>query len=246
MYQVCYLFLLFFVYAMLGYFCEITFCSLQENKLVLNRGFCLGPYCPIYGVGAILMLLLLSKYKEDPIILILMSAIICSVVEYITSAILEKIFKARWWDYSNRKFNIEGRVCLEYALFFGLGGFMIIYIINPIITSVFNQIPHLLFIVIASICFVIFVVDVFLTVLTLSRIHVAQKKFLKKDATEEITKLIRLEIVKNKKLVLRLLEAFPHINAGDSKNSLYKVKSYLEKREKKKKRKFSWKKEKTD
>ena len=238
MYAFCYLFLLFFVYAILGYLCEIFYCSCIEKKVVFNRGFCLGPYCPIYGIGSILMLLLLSKYKNDPIVLIFMSAIICSFVEYITSAILEKIFKARWWDYSDKKFNIEGRICLENTFFFGIGGFIIIYLVNPIIMRVFNWLPKMVLIIIAIVCLLIFIADLILTIVTLGRIKIAQNKFLKKDATEEITKLVRLEIVKNKSLALRLFKAFPNVNASDSKKTLIKLKEYLERRDKRKKKRF--------
>ncbi len=237
--DIAYLFFLFFIYSVIGYFSEITYCSIMEKKVIVNRGFCLGPYCPIYGVGAVLMIIFLKKYQSDPIILFFMASIICSLVEYITSFLLEKIFKARWWDYSNQHFNIEGRICLKNATLFGLGGILIFYVFNPILDFMIHKIPHSIFIGITIFFFFVFLIDVMITVFTLSRLKIAQANFKKKDATEEITKMIRLEIVKNKNLVWRLLKAFPNLSEEDQKNALYKIKVYLEKRYEKKK-KFSF------
>ncbi len=233
--RVAYLFLIFFLYSMIGYFCETTYCSIKTKKIVVNRGFCLGPYCPIYGVGAVLMILLLTKYMDDPITLFLMGAFICSFVEYITSYILERIFKARWWDYSDKPFNIEGRICLENAILFGLGGVLVIYFVNPFLSFFLSHLSPFILNCISLICFILFLIDIILTVLTLSHLKIAQEKFNRKDATDEITKLIRLEIVKNKNLVWRLLRAFPNVGMENKKSTLYKLKVYLEKRYDKKK-----------
>ena len=100
------LFLLFMLYSIMGWLLEVT-CKLIEKHKFINRGFLIGPYCPIYGHGAILMILLLIKYQSDPLLLFTMSIVICSILEYFTSYIMEKVFKARWWDYSRRKFNIN-------------------------------------------------------------------------------------------------------------------------------------------
>ena len=125
--KILYLFLSFIIYSFLGYIIEITNCSLKEKKLVLNRGFFLGPYLPIYGISCLIMELLILRYKNDLLTVFVMSAFISTTLEYITSYILEKIFKARWWDYSERKFNLEGRVCLFNAFLFGLGGIAFVY-----------------------------------------------------------------------------------------------------------------------
>ena len=79
---------------------------------MMNRGFLIGPCCPIYGCGCLLFILILPKYLDDPIVLFILAATICSVLEYITSWIMEKLFNTRWWDYSKRRFNLDGRVCL--------------------------------------------------------------------------------------------------------------------------------------
>lgn len=73
----------------------------------------IGPYCPIYGWGALAITILLKRYIDDWIVLLFMSIITCGILEYATSYVMEKLFHARWWDYSRRKYNINGRVCLE-------------------------------------------------------------------------------------------------------------------------------------
>lgn len=111
--------LVFFIYAFAGWIMETTSISIRNKKFV-NRGFLIGPVCPIYGYGVVLVSLLLQKYQNDIIVTFFMSIIICGFLEYFTSYFMEIIFKARWWDYSQRKFNINGRVCLENLVLFGL------------------------------------------------------------------------------------------------------------------------------
>ena len=112
-------------------------------KRFINRGFLIGPYCPIYGAGAILITFLLKKYTEDPITLFIMAILVCGILEYLTSYFMEKIYHARWWDYSQRKFNINGRVCLNTIIPFGLLGMFIIYISNPFLISKIQLLPEI-------------------------------------------------------------------------------------------------------
>ena len=89
---------------------ETTSISIRNKKFV-NRGFLIGPVCPIYGYGVVLVSLLLQKYQNDIIVTFFMSIIICGFLEYFTSYFMEIIFKARWWDYSNIKWNLDGYIC---------------------------------------------------------------------------------------------------------------------------------------
>ena len=89
-------FLLFMIYAILGWIMEVT-CKLIQYKRFINRGFLIGPYCPIYGYGALLITILLHKYTNDPIVLFIMAIVVCGTLEYLTSYFMEKIYKARWW-----------------------------------------------------------------------------------------------------------------------------------------------------
>ena len=103
-------FLWLMIYSIIGWIYESTLCSITNKKLI-NRGFLNGPYCPIYGSGAILVILILGRIK-NPVLLFFLGALVTCSLEYLTSYVMEKLFHARWWDYSQRKFNINGRVCL--------------------------------------------------------------------------------------------------------------------------------------
>ena len=228
---VCYVFLLFIIYSFVGYIVEIINCSFNSKKLVLNRGFFLGPYLPIYGVSCILMGSFIIRYKSDLLTVFVMSAFVCTTVEYITSYVLEKIFKARWWDYSDRKFNLEGRVCLGNAFLFGVGGVIFTYVLNPFVVSMLDKLPILVLRIVSITLMVIFLVDVIITITTLYQVKVSTIKFKSRDVTAELTKLIREELTKKRDIktnffVRHMLNAFPWINISDYNNPLSKLKRY--------------------
>lgn len=100
----------FMIYSVVGWIYETTLCSITDRHFV-NRGFLNGPYCPIYGSGALLDVLILGRI-ENPFLLFILGVLVTCSLEYLTSYVMEKLFKARWWDYSDKKFNIGGRVCL--------------------------------------------------------------------------------------------------------------------------------------
>ena len=137
---------------------EVT-CKSIEAKKIINRGFMIGPYCPIYGWGALAITILLKRYIDDWIVLLFMSIITCGILEYATSYVMEKLFHARWWDYSRRKYNINGRVCLETLIPFGILGLTIMYITNPFILSILEKVPQNVLNIIAIVLFIIFTID---------------------------------------------------------------------------------------
>ena len=131
----CYIFY-FIIYSFLGWVCEDIYVGVGQGKFV-NRGFFYGPYCPIYGFGALVVLILLLPYNKNPILVFFGGVILTSILEYFTSWIMEVLFHERWWDYSSYPFNIHGRVCLRNSLLFGLMALVIIYIIHPYIDKLF-------------------------------------------------------------------------------------------------------------
>ncbi len=228
MYKICYWFFFFMIYSFIGYLTEITCCSINNKKLIVNRGFCLGPYLPIYGSSSVIMNIFLAKYSKDIITLFVMSAFVCTLMEYMTSLILEKIFHARWWDYTEKKFNLSGRVCLENSCLFGLGGVFIVSILHPFLDGLVSMIPHNVLIILSIVLFVIFMIDVIITVTTMCQVKIATTKFTAKDATEEISRKVRNEIIKNKGLMLHMLNAFPKIKLSNH-DPLGRIKKYLAK-----------------
>ncbi len=117
LYYIQKLFFFFIIYSVLGWLYETALCSLREKRFV-NRGFLNGPYCPIYGAGSVMFLLLLGR-EENPLLIFIFGAVIACALEYATSYVMERLFKARWWDYSDFKFNLNGRICLGAAAVFG-------------------------------------------------------------------------------------------------------------------------------
>ena len=186
-------FILYILYSFLGWLLEIIDILIEEKKIV-NRGFLIGPYCPIYGIGSLLLIILLSKYKNVVLIFIL-SIIICGIVEYLISYLLEKIFKTRWWDYSNKKYNINGRVCLKNLIGFGLFGLLLIIYINPYFLNIINILSKKTIIFIALIIFVIFIVDCIISFKIIKKFK-NKSKNLKKDKTEIVKKFVQKEINK--------------------------------------------------
>ena len=208
--NIFYYFLLFIFYSVLGWLMEIVFCSITEKKLV-NRGFLLGPYCPIYGFGVMLILFLVDRYKSDLAILFVMSIFLCSVLEYFTSLFMEKVFGARWWDYSDKKFNLNGRICLETMLPFGILGCVMVYFVNPFISNLILGMNIEFITILGIIIFVIFIVDSIISFAAMFNVKKIINKF-NKDSTEEITKAVK-SFISEKKLIFskRIVRAFPNL-----------------------------------
>ena len=125
-------YLIFFIYSFLGWCWETFPCSAIELDKIHNRGFLLGPICPIYGLGASLSFGLLKNFQSSLWIFIY-SAFLSCLIEYIIGYLLERFFHKRWWDYSNYPFQIKRRVCLYGLLIFGLANILIVKKITPIL-----------------------------------------------------------------------------------------------------------------
>ncbi len=202
-------FLLFISYAFLGWCMEVI-CKLIEKGKFINRGFLIGPYCPIYGWGAIAITLLLKRYTYDVLVLFVMSTIICSIIEYFTSYFMEKRYHARWWDYSNKKFNINGRICLETLIPFGILGVIIMYVTNPWLLNIYEKIPAIYLHVITAILAIIFLVDNIISSNVISSINKEGSKLVK-DNTEEITEKVKQILREKSWLHRRLINAYPNL-----------------------------------
>ena len=130
----------FFIYAFLGWCGEVAFAAVKEKRFV-NRGFLNGPLCPIYGVGVAAIVWIGSFAGDSWLMLYVVSAVVTSGIELVTGFILEKLFHTRWWDYSGFLFNLNGRICLEGLIVFGLGGCAFIYVLAPMLDEFYQKIP---------------------------------------------------------------------------------------------------------
>jgi len=200
-------FILFLVYSFIGWLWEVVDKIVEEHKFI-NRGFLIGPYCPIYGVGCILLVVLLSKYTNNFISLFLHSIVICSILEYFTSYFMEKIFHARWWDYSRQKFNLNGRICAETMIPFGIFGSLIVGYLNPFLFNSISKVNTNILQYTALILALIFLLDLTISTGVIFNFRNTING-LEKDATEQITKKVREILTQQGLIYRRLINAFP-------------------------------------
>lgn len=185
-------FLWLMIYSVIGWVYESTICSIGQRKLI-NRGFLNGPYCPIYGTGAVLVLLVLGRI-QNPVLLFFAGAVLTCSLEYLTSWLMEKLFHARWWDYSKRKFNIGGRVCLIGAVVFGAFSVVLILVLHPWVKSLTDRLTDTALTWICAILLVGIVSDFIVTVKGLLGTHAvfAEYAVLLQQKRRELSEKLRL------------------------------------------------------
>ena len=227
----------FIIYSFLGWCLESIYKTIIFKKPT-NSGFLYGPFCPMYGIGAILMIWA-GQLSNNPIVIFIMAFLIFSVWEYLVAVIIEKLFKTKYWDYSNLKFNLQGRVCLKNSLYWGILGVLLIYLIQPLIENLTNLIPAEILVYVDAILMLAILVD---TVITIFRIMFIDKKIrqvleigetikekiaelknseiMEKAHIDNLQKLIsdlkvKQDILKIKiyKRVIRLKKSFPEMNS---------------------------------
>lgn len=137
LYQLIYFFM---IYSFLGWCVEISY-AYKNNHCFVNRGFLYGPFCPIYGFGVVFMLVSLHSFINNLLLLFIGATVLTSLIEYITGFVLEKVFKSKWWDYTEDPFNLHGRICLGFSLLWGAASVIVIKVIHPIIQYLLDKIP---------------------------------------------------------------------------------------------------------
>jgi uncharacterized membrane protein len=164
------IFYTFLLYSVIGYLGEVVYCLLITKHLT-NRGFMYGPVCPIYGFGAVFIVYVLAYFKISPFIVFSFGLLSSTLLEYVTSFLMEKTFHMKWWDYSKMHFTIKGRVCLINSLIFGVGSLLVVYYLHPLLLNTIYQIPTTmkLIFVISGMSF--FVVDYFVSFYTARKIQ---------------------------------------------------------------------------
>lgn len=238
----------FIVYSFLGWCLESIYKTIISKKPV-NSGFLYGPFCPMYGLGAIIMIEF-GNLSDNIIVIFIMSFVIFSVWEYLVAIILEKLFKTKYWDYSNLKFNIQGRVCLKNSIYWGILGVFLIFIIQPTIDKIINLIPTNTLLCIEIILCLAISVDATITILKIMFIDKKIKQVfdigntikeklleLKNQSIEDnkenvqniITELkLKQDILKIKlyKRIIRLKKSFPNMKS-ENITEFMKQKIYL-------------------
>lgn len=252
----------FITYSFLGWIMESIFRSVCEKKLI-NTGFLRGPFCPIYGIGAVIMILFLKNFSNNLILLFFISIIVFTIWEYLVGVLLEKLFHTKYWDYSDNKFNFQGRICLMNSIFWGILGVVFIQYIHPFIESIIEKVDIRLLTFIYSIIGIVMLIDAITSIIKVKNIKVTLEKIeelnkeikeklkeiteeRKTDILENIQNLVeQLKYKRNKtmlhlyKNVYRLKKAFPAIDTKEiteilnKKIELKEIKDKLKKKGKK-------------
>ena len=182
----------FMIYSIIGWMIEVSYHAITMGK-VINRGFLNGPLCPVYGSGVIMVLTVVDMCgvwfgfetdlsKASTVELFIIGIIFATLIELVAGFLLDQIFHARWWDYRDRKFNLNGYICLEFSIYWGLGIAFVLRVIQPVFEKLVDSIPNKLGIIILIVCYLIFVIDLILTVLTILKLNKQLEKMRNMEA----------------------------------------------------------------
>ncbi len=182
----------FFLYSLLGWAMESVYLSIGQRKLI-NTGFLYGPFCPIYGFGAVVLYLFLKNLQGKPILIFFVGFVVLSIWEYFVGFLLEKLFKTKYWDYSNNKFNINGRVCLLNSIYWGFLSVFFIKIWNPLVETQINKIPQEIILYIDIILVAYIIIDMIVSAVKTSNLAKRIRKLIQlgdslKEKLEELKK----------------------------------------------------------
>lgn len=238
-------FIYFMIYSILGWICETIYCSIPERKFVY-RGFLNGPYCPIYGCGAVLVILFLRRLSGQVVLLFVAGVVVTSALEYVTGWLMEKLFHHKWWDYSKHKYNLHGRICLINSVLFGVLCVILLKVLHPFCEFMIGLIPVLTKDILCAVLVMVFATDIITTVRsvinfnkTLVVLHSIKSELAERrgDVDDEIKrrrKLLRRRIhelqLKISPLQRRLLSAFPHMHSMRYHERLSEIKEKLRRR----------------
>lgn len=226
----------FIIYSFLGFIIETIFGMLTKG-VVESRQSCLyGPFCCIYGLGAAVMIPGLQKFKKRNWTLFLAGAVEGSVVEYIISWVGEMIFHIKWWDYSNMPFDINGRICLLFAIFWGILALVLIRLINPYIERFIDKIPAKLFSVITIGGTILLILDLLITAFGLQVFYTRFTNTYNLNLEEDKYLMVSQEVLDNKVIQKlsntmfsdeKILRTFPNIKFKDDDGNIIWVKDIL-------------------
>lgn len=191
----------FIIYSFLGWVLESVFKSILAKKWV-NSGFLIGPLCPIYGFGAIIMTIL-NNFKSNIFTTFFAGIIVLSIWEYIVGILLEKIFNTKYWDYSDKLFNIKGRVCLENSIYWGVLAVVFIYVIEPIVNKFILSIELNIIIYLNILIYAYIITDIIVSIIKTKNIEINIKKIsdIGEKLKEKLEELDEATDAKKKELI---------------------------------------------
>lgn len=193
----------FIIYSILGWIMESIFRSISEKKII-NTGFLKGPFCPIYGIGAIIMILFLQRFQSNMILLFIIAMVTLTLWEYLVAVILEGTFHIKYWDYSKNKFNFQGRICLTNSIYWGVLGVVFICYIHSFMESKVMLIPDMILKI--SVCGIMIIVlaDAINTIVRLKNLKSTLEKIenLNAQIKEKLNELKELKETKGLKEII--------------------------------------------
>lgn len=160
----------FFIYAFTGWCVEVAYHAITNGHFV-NRGMLVGPVCPIYGLGMMIMIAALSPVQNNLPLLFVAATIICSLLELVVGGVLRWFFHAQWWDYSKEKFNIAGLVCLRFSLAWGVGGAFLIKVVHPLTDDAVALLPPFLLAILVLAASIVICADIGITLAGLLKLR---------------------------------------------------------------------------
>lgn len=213
----------FVIYSFLGWVMESIVRSVSERKLI-NTGFLIGPMCPIYGIGAIIMMLFLDRFENNIPLLFTVSIVVLTIWEYLVGVLLETIFKTKYWDYSDHKFNFQGRVCLTNSICWGILGVLFVKGIHPTIIKILEKVNIQILHVVIFIITVIAIIDMIVSIIKLKNIKETLNKI------EELNKEIKEKLKEVKKLTKEAEKSSKKSEKGKTPENLQAIVEDLKKK----------------
>lgn len=153
------LFLQFLFWGVAGWLVEVVDMKIEVGEFQ-NRGFLHVPLCPLYGIGMPVLCILLGDAKKSYLAIFIGGIVFCTMVEYVIGWLLEKLFNARWWDYSHMRFNFQGRICLRNAILFGFGAMLSLGFVQPVLEGTIHRIPAQIGMAVIAVVALALVIDV--------------------------------------------------------------------------------------
>lgn len=237
----------FVIYATVGWFIEVCDMTI-ELKRFDNRGFLNGPICPIHGFGVVMILMALTPIKDNTFLLFFLSMILCTFLELLVGIGMEKIFHSSWWDYSNKRFNFKGYICLLNSILWGVGCVIVVNVVHPLVAMGVDYIPVTAGKIILAVIYTIIIADAIVSFIAVQHLNIRLRQL------EEIGKKLRassdiigqnvsdevLELKKSyDKLTLqrkafqdRIISAYPNMKSLYYKNALEELKTKIMNRKK--------------
>ena len=207
------------IFSIIGLIVETIFCFITTGHWESRKGLILGPLCPVYGIGAVIIIAILGRYKEHKLKLFVYGTILGGILEYIISFLLESIYGARFWDYSWLRWNLNGRICLRYSAYWGILSLIVINFLKKYIDKIVNIIKGKPRVVVDIIITIVLIVDVIFTIWGISVYKIRAKE--KLEGKNYITNNTAIQKFENTVFSNEIMSSiFPNLQIVDNEGNL--------------------------